>query len=480
MPLKVLYAASEVMPLAKTGGLADVAGSLPLALARLGADVRVVTPAYRGSLEQLREPRRVAEFQVHGQDFMIWDGRLRNSGLRLWLLDCPALFARDGDPYRDAQGRDFGDNAWRFGCFAEAVARLAGGEAPGWRCDVLHLNDWQTGLAPVRLRGAASRPRIIFTIHNLAYQGVFDRKDFDALALPAELWNMHALEFHGRWSFMKGGLLYSDVITTVSPTYAREIQTPEFGEGLDGLLRHRAAALRGILNGIDDELWNPQRDPLIARTYDIASVDEGKRANKQQLQRELGLTVGDAPLLGVISRLASQKGIDLLLDAAPRLLESGLQLVVLGSGDAHLEAGLRAVARAHPARVAVRIAHDEKLAHLIEAGADLFLMASRYEPSGLNQMYSQRYGTIPVVRRVGGLVDSVTDATPATLAARTATGVLFDHADVGGVLHGIHAGLKLWSDRDTRRHLQQAGMQRDFSWKQTAGKFLDLYSSPRG
>ena len=474
MSLKVLYAASEVVPLAKTGGLADVAGSLPLALAKLGADVRVIMPAYRGTLERVHQPARVAELKVRGQPFVIWEGRLQDSELRLWLVEHAPLYAREGDPYRDARGQDWGDNAWRFGCFSEAVARLALGEVVGWHCDVLHANDWQSGLAAVHLRDRKPRPKTVLTIHNLAYQGRFGRNEFDALGLDAALWHMGALEFHGGWSMLKGGIVFSDAITTVSPTYSREIQTPAFGEGLDGLLRARSGSLHGILNGIDDQIWNPATDLHLAQNYGATNVTDGKRANKQQLQRELGLQVGDAPLLGVISRLAHQKGMDLLLAAAPELMKLPVQIVVLGAGDAGLQDGLRALAAAHPQRVAVRIGHDERLAHRIEAGADIFLMPSRYEPCGLNQMFSQRYGTIPVVRRVGGLADTVVDATPKSLEEGTATGVSFEHADTSGVLHGIDSALKL-RDSASWLRLQQAAMRQDFSWRRAAAAHIALY-----
>jgi starch synthase len=472
--LKILFAASEVHPLAKTGGLADVAGSLPIELAGLGADVRVVTPAYRGTLARLREARRLTELVVRGHDFVVWEGLLPDSAVRAWLLDCPTLFARDGDPYRDAHGEPWRDNAFRFGCFSECVARLAMGEGIAWTCEVLHVHDWQTGLAPVFLREQWRRPRVLFTIHNLAYQGVYGRGAFDALGLAPALWNWEALEFHGGFSFMKGGILYADAITTVSPTYAREIQTPEFGEGLDGLLRSRAGVLTGIINGIDQVEWNPATDGHLRARYDAATVAEGKRENKLALFKELGLPPVDAPLLGVVSRFAHQKGIDLLLAARDAIMATPLRLVVLGSGERILADALRSWSVAHFDRVAVRIGHDEGLAHRIEAAADLFLMASRYEPCGLNQMYSQRYGTIPVVRRVGGLADTVIDATPEELRRGKATGVVFDHADPGGIGYGLRRALELRSDAGTWLKMQRAGMARDFSWRRTARQYLDL------
>jgi starch synthase len=472
--MKVLFAASEVHPLAKTGGLADVAGSLPAALTGLGAKLRVVTPAYRGTLALLRGARRVATLTAAGQPIVVWEGTLPDCDVRAWLLDCAPLFDRGGDPYRDAAGVPHPDNALRFGAFSQAVAQLALGEGVDFKCDVVHLNDWQTGLAAAWLRGRAQRPRIVFTIHNLAYQGVYGRAEFDALGLPPALWHWQALEFHGGFSFMKAGILYADAITTVSPTYAREIQTPGFGEGLDGLLRERAAALHGIINGIDTLAWDPSTDGHLRFHYDAQTVSAGKRDNKLALLREAGLPPTEAPLLGIVSRLAHQKGMDLVIAARRGITESGLRLVLLGSGEAPIVASFREWMAEHPDRVSVRIGYDEGFAHRVEAGADLFLMASRYEPCGLNQMYSQRYGTIPVVRRIGGLADTVIDATPENLAAGTATGVVFEHADAAGILYGLNRALALKTDTDAWLKLQRAGMARDFSWRRTAHRYLSL------
>ncbi|MFA5938867.1 MAG: glycogen synthase GlgA [Sinimarinibacterium sp.] len=475
MTLKVLYAASEALPFAKTGGLADVAHALPEALAQAGVDVRVVTPAYRGSLDKLRDPILKATLTVHGQRFTIWEGHPLHERLRVWLVDAPALYARDGTPYVDAAGHDHADNAWRFGCYCEVVARLAQGEGCDWRADVLHLNDWQTGLAPLWLQ-AADRPRTVFTIHNLAYQGVFARKAFDALGVGAGLWHLDGIEFHGMGSFLKAGLTQSDWLTTVSPTYAQEIQTAHFGHGLDGLLRHRSGRLRGILNGIHDELWDPQRDRYLPFRYNTATVIDGKRRNKRALQADLDLPVGDRPLLGIVSRFAEQKGIDLVLAAADEIRRLPLQIAILGAGDGELERQLQNWARSDPDRIAVRIGYDEGLAHRIEAAADMFLMPSRYEPCGLNQMYSQRYGTVPIVRRVGGLADSVVDATPAALEAHAATGIVFDQADVAGVLYGLRRALELF-DTPQWRSMQDCGMRRDFSWRHTAAEYLAIYTA---
>lgn len=478
--MKLLFATSEVAPLIKTGGLADVGGALPMALAGLGVDVRIVLPAYRGLSRRLSDVRRVGGLAVRGQDFTVLEAR-HDSLPPLWLLDCPALYDRPGDPYHDANRTPWGDNAWRFGCYAEAVARLAMGEGgTGWTPDIVHANDWQAGLVPSWLAEHVRRPRTVFTIHNLAFQGVHSHAEFEALGLPQRWWHHEQLEFHGGFSFMKGGIVHADALTTVSPTYALEIQTPAFGYGLDGLLRHRAKVLSGILNGIDDEFWNPEKDPLIPQRYTAATVDEGKAANKASLQAEMGLAVeADAVLIGIVSRMAYQKGTDLTLAALPKLLQLPVQFAVLGSGEKAEERGWQQAAALNPDRVAVRIAYDEGLAHRIEAGADLFLMPSRYEPCGLNQMYSQRYGTPPLVHRTGGLADTVTDATPHALKDGNATGVTFDNADVGGVLYGVRRGVELMRDPVLRRQLRRAGMARDFSWSAAAREYLKLYAGPK-
>ena len=402
--MRVLFAASECWPLIKTGGLADVAYALPLALATAGHDLRVVLPAYRGLIDQLSSARRVGQLDIRGQVFGIVEGQLPGTALSVWLVDAPYLYARDGDPYRDASGRDFADNAWRFGCFCEAIHALALGAIGGWRADVVHANDWQTGPALSWLSLAPQPPRRVFTIHNLAYQGYFGREAFDFLGLPPSLWNPEGVEMYGGFSFMKAGITGADVITTVSPTYASEIQTPAYGCGLDPLLRSRAARLVGIANGIDTAAWDPAHDPLLVRRYSVGSLRQGKNANKRHLQSQLALADDvDAPLIGIVTRLAEQKGSDLILGALDGLMAAHprLQFALLASGDRAQEQAWRDAAARYPQRIGVQLRYDEALAHRIEAGADLFLMPSRFEPCGLNQMYSQRYGTVPVVRRTG-------------------------------------------------------------------------------
>jgi len=477
--VRVLFAASEVAPLAKTGGLADVAHALPKALFRLGEDVRVVTPAYRGLLERLHMRRRIAQLEIRGHAFTIWQGAVERHAPPLWLAHCPSLYARAGSPYAAPDGREFADNALRFGLFGELVARLALDEAGiDWRPDVVHLNDWHTGLAAAWIAAAPSAPGTVFTIHNLAYQGNYPPESAELLGLAADWMTPSGLEFHGQLSFMKAGLVYSDALTTVSPTYAAEIQTPAFGEGMDGVLRGRAGNLSGILNGIDEEIWNPATDPFLARCYGIDDVREGKRANRIALCGRLGLAPDDGSLLAVfIGRLARQKGVDLFLDAAAAIDRPGLQFAMLGAGERGLEQAFVEFAASRPGRVAVTIGYDEPLAHLLEAGADVLVMPSRYEPCGLNQMYSQRYGTIPVVRRTGGLADTVIHATPESLADRTATGVCFEHADPGGIAWALGTAMELRHEPASWSALQRSGMQRDFGWAAAAQKYVELYWS---
>ncbi|WP_293374230.1 glycogen synthase GlgA [Nevskia sp.] len=477
--MKLLFAASEALPLAKTGGLADVAGALPGALAALGVDVRVVLPAYRGTLEKLVDPVRLGELEVRGQRFTVWSGCLPGSKLVHWLIDYPWLYARDGDPYHDPQHRPWNDNAWRYGCFSEAVARLAMGEASGgWKPDVVHCHDWQTGLVPAWLRLRDPAPRCLFTIHNLAYGGLFPRAQFTALGLPPGWWSLDGLEFHGQMSMLKAGLVFSDAITTVSPTYAQEIRTPAFGCGFEGLLEHLSPRLSGILNGIDEQFWNPASDPHLVQTYNAGNFRVGKLANRRAIQQELGLAPDDdAVIVGMVGRLTDQKGFDLVLAALPELLKLPIQLAVLGSGDKLLEGALAREALQAPGRIGLKLGFDEGLAHRIEAGADLFLMPSRFEPCGLNQMYSQRYGTVPVVHRTGGLADTVVDATPRTLKNGTATGVVFEDPDAGGVAWAVTRGVELVRDPKAALSLIHAGMSRDFGWQTAARQYLALYAA---
>jgi len=395
------------------------------------------------------------------------EARLLEAGEYL-LLDCPALYARPGDPYQDAQGADWPDNALRFGLLSRVAALLGAAGSPlEWRPEIVHCNDWPTALAPVYLHFERSRAASVMTVHNLAFQGLFDARLLERLELPRASFAVEGLEFYGKLSFLKGGLVYGDAITTVSPTYAREIQTEEFGCGLDGVLRERRGALRGILNGIDAEIWNPMNDPRIAERYSWTSLEK-KAANKLALQRRMNLPEdAAAPLLGAVCRFTHQKGVDLLAGAAEELVALGAQICMLGRGERELEAALAALAARHPGSVAVAIGFNEDLAHLIEAGADVFLMPSRFEPCGLNQMYSQRYGTPPVARATGGLVDTIADGE---------TGFLFERAEAAALVAALKRALVVYGDTRRWRELQRRGMAREFSWSAPARQYADLYA----
>ncbi|HZD19321.1 MAG TPA: glycogen synthase GlgA [Burkholderiales bacterium] len=459
--MRVLFVTPECAPLTKTGGLGDVAAALPPALRAQGNDVRVLLPRYREIEESGAEER--ARVRLLGIE-----ARVLEKGDCLYV-DVPELYDRDGGPYQDATGADWADNALRFGVLSRAAALLASSASPlTWRPEILHCNDWPTALAPVYLHFEPAHAGSVMTVHNLAYQGIFDASVLERLELPRATFAIEGIEFYGRLSFLKGGLVYSDAITTVSPTYAREIQTEEFGCGLDGVLRERRGVLRGILNGIDGELWNPMSDPHLAERYSWMSLDR-KAANKAALQRRLNLSADPlAPLLGVVSRFAHQKGIDLLAGAVDDLVQLGAQLCVLGRGEREHEVALSAAAERHAGRVAVAIGFNEELAHLIEAGADLFLMPSRYEPCGLNQMYSQRYGTPPVARATGGLVDTIMDGE---------TGFLFEPAESAALVAAVKRALGFYSDARRWRELQRRGMTRDFSWAAPARQYAGLYAA---
>ncbi|MGE5639374.1 MAG: glycogen synthase GlgA [Clostridia bacterium] len=456
----VLFATSECVPLAKTGGLADVSAALPAALRKAGVDVRVLLPGYRGVLRGV--PTRLAgHVAALGLEARLLEGELE-SGVPLLVLDCPALYDRPGGPYQDERGKDWPDNALRFGLLSRAAALLAGHASPlDWRPNVLHCNDWQTALAAVYCREQGSPVASVLTIHNLAFQGNFDAALLGALELAPRLFGIEGLEFYGRLSFLKGGLMTADALTTVSPTYAREIRMPAFGCGMDGILRHRADALSGILNGVDTSVWDPTTDPFLAATYSSRDLSS-KRRNKREFQREMGLAVDDdVPLFAAVGRMTQQKGTDLILEAAPELLKLG-QLALVGTGERELEEAAKRLSAAHPRRAGVRIGFSERLAHLLEAGADIFLMPSRYEPCGLNQMYSQRYGTPPIARATGGLADTVEDGK---------TGFLFDE----GLAAAARRAAAAYRDPTRWRTMQRAGMARDFSWEAAARRYADLY-----
>jgi starch synthase len=476
--MRVLHAASEIYPLIKTGGLADVVGALPAALAEAGADVRLLLPGLPPILGALREAQTVFHCgpAFGAASITLRRGRLAHVGPLAYVIDAPYLYARPGNPYLGPDGKEWRDNHRRFGLLGWIAAHLAAGELdPRWTPAVLHAHDWHAGLAPAY---AAAHPgpsaATVCTVHNLAFQGLFPLEARAELDIsPAQL-TYEGMEFHGQLSFLKAGLAFSDRITTVSPTYAQEIRTPEQGCGLDGLLRTRAARLSGILNGVDTAVWNPATDPGIAENYNVATIS-GKRACKRALQTELGLPQLDVPLFTLISRLTHQKGIDLLLDALPELARHNAQLAVLGSGEPALEAALTRAVAEYPTQVAVKIGYDEALSHRLIAGADVILVPSRFEPCGLTQLYGLRYGTLPLVRRCGGLADTVVDATDANRSAGVATGFTFEDASSADLAAAVRRAVTLFHDAPAWLRLMQRAMAQDVSWHRAAQQYLALY-----
>ena len=475
-PLSILFATSEMAPWVKTGGLGDVAAALPAALLKANCDVRVLLPAYPALKQAFPEATTLAVLPQLAPALPVSRLLLAEAnGLPLLLLDCPELYDRPGNPYLDAQGHDWPDNAIRFGLLSRVAALLGQSASPlDWRPDVIHVNDWQTALAPAWLHyegGAAS----VVTVHNIAFQGCYERSLLAGLGLPDHAWRFDGVEYHDQLSFLKAGLQLATQISTVSPTYAREIQDELFGYALAPLLRHRSSHLRGILNGVDTDIWNPSNDPALPHAY-AANRLATKRLNKTALQAEMGLEqVADRPLFGVISRLTEQKGLDLLLTIAEGIPHLPAQLVLLGSGDKLMEAGFKALAERFPGQIAVKLGFDEGLAHRIEAGADSFLMPSRFEPCGLNQMYSLRYGTPPVVRATGGLADTVIDVSEASLADKSANGFVLQEATPHALWLVMERVCQTWQDKRLWQRIQQNGMRRDFSWEHAAHDYINLY-----
>ena len=459
-----------MFPLANTGGLGDVSAALPAALRELGADVRVMLPMYpsvRAKAVRKGRPVPIGSPGGFGQASLV-PARSPNTDVPLLLVDCPPLFDRPGGPYGDESGSDWPDNAARFGLLSHAAAAVAGVGSPmAWSPNLVHANDWQTGLVAALLATRReARPSTLFTIHNLTFLGLFPATVFKTLGLPSHAFYLHGVEFYGKVSLMKAGIHYADRITTVSPTYAREIQTPAFGAGLDGLLAERSADLTGILNGADYGRWDPASDPHIAVRYSPLSLG-GKARCKEALQRELGLDVrADAFVLGSVSRLTSQKGLDLLLGGLAQVIDGSTQIALLGSGESSLERGWTNAAKKHSGVIGVRIGYDEALAHRIEAGADAFVMPSRFEPCGLNQMYSLRYGTPPIVHRVGGLADTVEDGV---------TGFVFDEPRIAALVSTVKRAKTTFARPEAWRPMQLRAMAKDFGWPHSAAAYLDVY-----
>jgi len=477
--LRVLFATSEVYPLVKTGGLGDVSNALPQALLDRGIDIQILVPGYSEVLDSAQNLKLACEISPlpDGQKVHILRGNLPDGGPPLLVIDAPQLYRRDGGPYQDRNGEEWPDNARRFGVLSRVAATLASSQSPlNWHPDILHCNDWQTGLAPAYLSTTTGKhARTIISVHNLGFTGSFPESWVSELGLPKDGFHLNGFEFYGQLSFLKAGLQYSDHITTVSETYAREIQTEEYGGGFHQLLAGRSEDLSGILNGIDLSEWNPANDKHIKQPYDIDTLDK-KSANKRHLQTRSNLPCNpDVPLFGLVSRLTTQKGIKLIPEALRQLRDRPWQLVVLGTGETALETQLNELAREMPDRISVTIDYDEKLSHQIEAGADIFLMPSLYEPCGLNQIYSMRYGTLPLVRRTGGLADTVVDASSETIRKNKATGFVFNDFSSKTLSSCMGKALDLHSKIDNWRMVQQNGMNIDFGWDRSASKYEQLY-----
>ena len=477
--MKVLHVAAEVFPLVKTGGLADVLAALPVVQAQQGADVRLLLPGLPAMMEAVQGARTVIDI---GSCFgalrvRLLLGRMPGSNLPVYLIDAPYLYRRGGSPYQDSQGEEWADNLQRFALLGWVAAHLAAEDAdPQWAPDIVHAHDWHAAMACAYIaEHTPTRAATVFTVHNLAFQGLFSMHDWPLLGTASRLMSPSGLEFHGQLSFMKAGLQFAHHVSTVSPNYAREIATHEFGCGLDGAIRSRGGEVSGILNGIDEAIWNPATDAAIASCYDAERM-AGKLACRRALQAELGLEVDDrALLLTLVSRLTSQKGLDLLLACLADLLQAGLQLALQGTGDAALEAAFRMAQQAHPGRVHVHIGYDEARAHRLIAGADAIAVPSRFEPCGLTQMYGLRYGTLPIVRRVGGLADTVVDATPQALADGAATGFCFDAATPAALALCVRRAIAMKARPAAWAGMVTTAMGQELSWDGPARQYAQLY-----
>jgi len=478
--MQVVFVSSEVAPFAKTGGLADVSGALPKAIAARGHDVRVVMPLYRCVREGghgLTDTGRSVSVPIVGRHVPggILEGTLPGADVPVHCIRNDAYYDREGLYVDPATGRDYEDNCERFAFFCRAAVEAM--KALHLRPDVLHCNDWQSALIPVYLRTlyakepALSEAATLFTVHNLGYQGLFPHSDMKLTGLDWELFNWQQLEFYGKLNVLKGGLVFADILNTVSHRYAREIQTEEFGHGLEGVLAERAPELHGVVNGIDYAVWDPETDPLIPARYAAGDLS-GKAVCKRELRRAQGLPEREGtPLIGMISRLAAQKGFDILERALEDLMALDLQMVLLGTGDRKYHEVFAAAAERWPDKLVVNLAFDNQLAHQIEAGCDLFLMPSRYEPCGLNQLYSLKYGTVPVGRATGGLVDTVADPD----ASREPTGFLFDDYQADALVRAVGRALEAYRRPDEWARIVAAGMAQDWSWGRSAGEYVELY-----
>jgi starch synthase len=481
--LRVLFATSEVFPLIKTGGLADVSGSLPTALQNLGVDIRILMPGYPAVLNKLTNLQAIATFDnlpvIHNAALMM--GTIAETQVKVMVIKSAHLYEREGGPYADANGLEWLDNPVRFGILSKVAAILSGPNSPitDWQPDIVHCNDWQTGLTPAYMKLVEhSQAKSIISLHNMAFQGCYAPGWLSTLALPSTNFTIEGFEYHGQLSFLKAGIFYANAVTTVSPSYAKEIQTAAFGFGLEGLLSKRGNEIKGILNGIETDEWNPEADPHLVKNYSATTL-AGKKLVKAALQEKLGLHIdASAPLLGVVSRLTHQKGLDMLVPILQELVDAGCQLALLGSGESALENAFRALAVSNPTKVSVTIGYNEPLSHQIMAGCDMFIMPSRFEPCGLNQLYGLAYGTPPIVNATGGLADSVVDTNIITFKNKTANGFVMSEASPTSLLSCIKQALNVFNnDANAWKQIQKNGMTQNLSWDKSALEYLAVYQT---
>lgn len=474
--MEVLSVASELYPIIKTGGLADVAGALPYALAKNGAKMRTLLPAYNYEKSKFSNHEIIHTYKdLFGTKAQLIS--CNHNDLELILLDAPSLYNRVGGPYLDKNGKDYPDNWKRFAALSKAAADIAGGICTNYKPDIVHAHDWQAALAPVYMKHgnkrAKSTPSLI-TIHNIAFQGKFDAEVFTKLGLGKGDENFDNFEFYGDISFLKAGLIHSNFITTVSPQYAREILTEDFGMGLDGVIRENSHKLSGILNGIDIEVWNPKTDEALAKNYDIKNITHRKH-NKSKIEEIFELDRNNGPILCVISRLTEQKGIDVLINLFGAIVDLGARLVILGSGDKEVEATVKDAANKYKGRIGVKIGYDEALSHLLQGGSDAILIPSRFEPCGLTQLYGLRYGCVPIVARNGGLADTIIDANDAAINAGVATGFQFAKVNEHEFYYALKRAIDLYKTPKDWHKIQSNGMKADVSWVKSGAAYFELY-----
>ncbi len=475
--MQVLSVASEIYPLVKTGGLADVTGALPAALRQCGVTMKTLMPGYQSVMKELQKPQTVHSFaNLFGGSANLLSGIAK--GLDVFVLDAPHLFNRPGNPYLGPDGKDWPDNGQRFAALSKVAAELARGDAGSYRADVLHLHDWQAALAAVYVH-CHGGPKTVVTVHNIAFQGQFPASIFPSLELPARVFAIDGLEFYGKVGYLKGGLLFADGISTVSPTYASEICTPEFGMGLQGLLQERRSEMAGIVNGIDTGVWNPATDPALVAKYSANDVSN-RQKNKRAIEAKFKLEAGDGIIHGVVSRLTEQKGMDIFANLLDWLAGTGARLALIGTGEVAIENAVMGAAMRHPGRIGVVAGYDEELSHLVQGGCDTMVVPSRFEPCGLTQLYGLRYGCVPVVSRTGGLADTIVDANDAALAASVATGIQFSPVDAYSLQNALTRTARLYANSAQWKSLQARGMATDVSWARSAKAYADLYASVVG